>query len=190
MAVKKITTHTLQVRTDYNGICLFTNFRFNSVFLLLQILPFLFYEFQHLFISIPYCTISQFALLSLSVSIALFRFCSMYHREYINVSTFSYRYNWIYFIQQRLHLKGIFPTFYCYFPLATYKDFRDNLTAVTPQNPNYPREDVDGYSTVSVSDCKDTQLYLYSYVYAQSGNLLNTMLKRKLNCWSFYLTLP
>lgn len=32
MAVKKITTHTLQVRTDYNGICLFTNFRFNSGF--------------------------------------------------------------------------------------------------------------------------------------------------------------
>uniref|UniRef100_K1PVK7 Arylsulfatase B n=1 Tax=Magallana gigas TaxID=29159 RepID=K1PVK7_MAGGI len=30
---------------------------------------------------------------------------------------------------------------------ARYKDFRDNLTAVTPQNPNYPREDVDGYST-------------------------------------------
>lgn len=145
---------------------------------------------SNIFLS-PFLTARFLILLSsLSFSIALLRFSSMYHREYINVSTFSYRYNWIYFIQQRLHLKGIFPTFYCYFPLATYKDFRDNLTAVTPQNPNYPREDVDGYSTVSVSDCKDTQLYLYSYVYAQSGNLLNTMLKRKLNCWSFYLTLP
>ncbi|XP_022328529.1 arylsulfatase I-like [Crassostrea virginica] len=36
---------------------------------------------------------------------------------------------------------------YYTYNVARYNDFRDNLTAVTPKNPNYPREDVDGYST-------------------------------------------
>ncbi|XP_048776294.2 arylsulfatase B-like [Ostrea edulis] len=30
---------------------------------------------------------------------------------------------------------------------GSHKDFRDNLTAFDPQHPNYPSEDVDGYST-------------------------------------------
>ena len=57
------------------------------------------------------------------------------------------------------------------FSSAKYNDFRDNLTAVTPKNPNYPREDVDGYSTV----CNNSTVCNYSLVRSYSMVCDNSM---------------